>query len=34
MDTDFLLDLIKMMNKREGGKHVPYERRLSLQGPG
>jgi hypothetical protein len=34
MDTDFLLDLIKLMNKREGGKHVPYERRLSLQGPG
>jgi hypothetical protein len=26
MDTDFLLDLIKLMNKREGGKHVPYER--------
>ena len=34
MDTDFLLDLIKMMNKREGGRCVPYERRLSLQGPG
>jgi hypothetical protein len=34
MDTDFLLYLIKLMNKREGGKHVPYERRLSLQGPG
>jgi hypothetical protein len=34
MDTDFLLDLIKLMNKREGGRHVPYERRLSLQGPG
>ena len=30
MDTDFLLDLIKMMNKREGGNHVPYERHLSL----
>ena len=34
MDTDFLLDLNKMMNKREGGKHVPYEHRLSLQGLG
>jgi hypothetical protein len=34
MDTDFLLDLIKMMNKREGGKNVPDERRLSLQGLG
>ena len=34
MDTDFLLDLIKMMNKREGGKNVPYECRSSLQGPG
>jgi hypothetical protein len=34
MDTNFLLDLIKMMNKREGGNHVPYECRLSLQGPG
>ena len=34
MDIDFLLDLIKLMNKREGGKHVPYKLRLSLQGPG
>jgi hypothetical protein len=34
MDTDFLLDIIKMMNKREGGNHVPYERHLSLQGLG
>jgi hypothetical protein len=34
MDTDFLLDLIKLMNEREGGRYVPYERRLSLQGPG
>jgi hypothetical protein len=33
MDTDFLLDIIKLMNKREGGKYVPYERHLSLQGP-
>jgi hypothetical protein len=34
MDNDFLLDLIKLINKREGGKHGPYERHLSLQGPG
>ena len=34
MDTAFLLDLIKMMDKIEGGNHVPYEWRLSLQGPG
>jgi hypothetical protein len=34
MDTDFPLDLIKLMNKREGGNHVPYELCLSLQGPG
>jgi hypothetical protein len=34
MDTGFLLDLIKRMNKREGGNHVPYEHHLSLQGPG
>jgi hypothetical protein len=34
MDIDLLLDLIKMMNKKEGGNHVPYERHLSLQGPG
>jgi hypothetical protein len=34
MDTEFLLDLTTLMNKREGGKHVPYERHLSLQGPG
>ena len=34
MDTDFLLDQIKPMNKIEGGRCVPYERRLSLQGPG
>jgi hypothetical protein len=34
MDTDFLLDLIKLMNKREGERCVPYERRFSLQGPG
>jgi hypothetical protein len=33
MDTEFLVDLIKLMNKREGGRYVPYERRLSLQGP-
>jgi hypothetical protein len=31
MDVDFLLDLIKLMDKREGGNHVPYERCLSLQ---
>jgi hypothetical protein len=34
MDTDFLLDLNKLMNKREGGRCVPYERHLSLQGIG
>jgi hypothetical protein len=34
MDTEFLLDLIKLMKKREGGRCVPYERRLSLQGLG
>ena len=34
MDTDFLLYLIKLMNKREGGKHVPYEIHFSLQVPG
>jgi hypothetical protein len=33
MDTEFLLDIIKLMSKR-GGKHVPHERHLSLQGPG
>jgi hypothetical protein len=26
METDFLLDLNKLMNKREGGRCVPYER--------
>jgi hypothetical protein len=34
MNTDFLLDLINLMNEREGGRCVPYERCLSLQGPG
>jgi hypothetical protein len=34
IDTEFLLDLIKMMNKREERRYVPYERRFSLQGPG
>jgi hypothetical protein len=34
MDTDFLLDIIKLTNKREGGKHVPYGHRLSLQALG
>ena len=34
MDTGFLLDIIKLMNEREGGRYVPYEHRLSLQGPG
>jgi hypothetical protein len=34
MDTEFLLDLIKMLNKRERGRCVPYERHLSLQGLG
>ena len=24
MDTDFLLDPIKIMNEREGGRYVPY----------
>jgi hypothetical protein len=33
MDIDFLSDLIKLMNKREGGRCVPYERHFSLQGP-
>jgi hypothetical protein len=30
METDFLLDLIEIMNEREGEIYVPYERRLSL----
>jgi hypothetical protein len=34
MDIEFLLDIIKLINKREGGRHVPYEHHLSLQGPG
>jgi hypothetical protein len=34
MDTNFLLDLIKLMKEREGEIYVPYERRLSLQSPG
>jgi hypothetical protein len=34
MESDFLLDLIKKMNEREGRRYVPYERHLSLQGPG
>jgi hypothetical protein len=34
MDTDFLLDLIKIMKEREGERYVPYERRLSLQSLG
>jgi hypothetical protein len=25
MDTDFLLDLTKLMNEREKGRYVPYE---------
>jgi hypothetical protein len=25
MDTDFLLDLIKLMKEREGERYVPYE---------
>jgi hypothetical protein len=29
MDTDFLLDLIKLMNEREGRRYVPYEHHLS-----
>ena len=34
MDTDFLLDLINIMNEREREIYVPYERRLSLQSLG
>jgi hypothetical protein len=31
MDIDFIFDLIKLMNEREGERYVPYERRFSLQ---
>jgi hypothetical protein len=34
IDTDFLLDLIKLMNEREGEIYIPYERHLSLQSLG
>jgi hypothetical protein len=34
MDIDFLLYLTKLMNERERGRYVPYERSLSLQSPG
>jgi hypothetical protein len=34
MDTDFLLDLIELMNEREREIYVPHERRFSLQSPG
>jgi hypothetical protein len=34
MEIDFLLDLIKLMNEREGERYVPYKQRLSLQSPG
>ena len=34
MDTDLLLDLIKIMNERERERYVPYEQCLSLQIPG
>jgi hypothetical protein len=32
-DTDFHLDLNKIMNRREGKRCVPYERCVSLQSP-
>jgi hypothetical protein len=34
MDTEFLLNLIKLMNERERERYVPYEQRLSLQSLG
>jgi hypothetical protein len=34
MDTDFLLDSIKLMKESGREIYVPYERRFSLQSPG